>query len=359
MKEGDNVDNITIDSEFQSLIPPLTDDEFQRLEKSILSEGVREPIITWSGTIIDGNNRYKICTKHGLVCPNREREFDSRDAAKIWIIENQFGRRNLDKYDRGVLALQLKWMYAAEAKRRQGTRTDLSQKSDESQHIRTDEQIAKLAGMSRDTIRKVAVIENEANSGNETAIAARESVKDGSKSIHKAFTEIRHKGNESDKRNICTMCGKPIDEGDYYPRDVFKHKSCANKLEHENKKKAKESRFADDGRRICSICGEPINPGECYDYEPTFHKKCRYKQHVVAQRKYRDAEHSLRENVPIYNSETLLIQLLTSAQDLRNTWMQIIQINEDMGVKLAAKDKSKLEAAASNLINVIESIRKG
>lgn len=79
-------------------------------------------------------------------------------------------RRNLSAYDRSALALQLEPLYAAEAKRKQvsaggdhgnqhtGGKSALSQKSDEPP-IRTDEQLAKLAGTSRDTIRKVKVIE--------------------------------------------------------------------------------------------------------------------------------------------------------------------------------------------------------
>lgn len=147
---------LVIDFEFQSLIPPLSDDEFKRLEKSILAEGVRDPIITWNGTIIDGHNRYTVCQKHGIKFNTAPRKFASRDAAKIWIIENQFARRNLSKYDRSVLALQLEPLYAAEAKRRQGTRTDLVQNSAPSSDSgKTVEKLAKLAGTSRDTIRTV------------------------------------------------------------------------------------------------------------------------------------------------------------------------------------------------------------
>jgi hypothetical protein len=314
-----------VDDEFRSLIPPLTDDESQRLEKSILAEGVREPIITWNGLIVDGHNRYRICQKHGIDCPNREHEFASRDAAKIWIIENQFGRRNLSKYDRGVLALQLESMYAIEAKRRQaqaggnhgnqytGGKMAVSQKSDEAP-IRTDEQIAKLAGMSRDTIRKVKVIENEANAGNETAINAREEVKSGTESIHGAFTKIRHNGNESDTRNICSICGKPIDSGDCYPHDVFKHKTCANLLENQNKK--------------------------------------------ASGNKYYDAERSLRENVAVYNVDSLIMELTSSANNLRESWKSSVETNEIMGVKLSKANKNKLEKAANNLLETLERIER-
>ena len=34
---------LTVDDDFRSLIPPLTDDEYSRLERSIIAEGVRDP----------------------------------------------------------------------------------------------------------------------------------------------------------------------------------------------------------------------------------------------------------------------------------------------------------------------------
>lgn len=315
------MDNISIDAEFQSLIPPLSDDEYVRLEKSILTEGVREPIITWNGTIIDGHNRYKICQEHGIVFYTTKKEFTSREAAKIWIIENQFGRRNLDNYDRGVLALKLKSLYAAEAKKRQRGGQGgilLSQKSDEATPTRTDEQLAKLAGMSRDTIRKIEVIETEAEKGNETAIKARDAIKskdkETRKSIHGAYLDVRHNGDESDSRPLCSICGKPIESGDHYPKDRFKHKQCANKLERENKKA--------NGNR------------------------------------YEDADRDLRENIPTYTVELLLASLEMGAKDLCNSWMNTIRINENMGAKLTASEKLRIEEAANNLLSTIQTIKE-
>lgn len=310
---------IKIDPEFQTLIPPLTDDEYQRLEKSILAEGVRECIITWDGTIIDGHNRYRICQKHGLECPNIERTFKSRDAAKIWIIENQFARRNLQSYMRGVLALELEPLYAAEAKRRMsdgGNNAEVGrQKSDNP--IRTDERIAKVAGVSRDTIRKVKAIETEAGKGNEAAIEARELVIKGSKSINSAYNEITGK-----------------------------------------KKRGKSEMMADDGRRICGICNEPINPGESYDDEPNSHKKCRNRQHVMAQRSYRDADRDLRENVAVFTVDSLVMELVSVAKNLRDSWAQSIEINESMGVEISTAKKERLDKAVANLFDAINKIKE-
>lgn len=58
---------ITIDNEFQNLIPPLTDEEFAQLETNILRDGIRDALITWHGILIDGHNRYRIAQKHGLT----------------------------------------------------------------------------------------------------------------------------------------------------------------------------------------------------------------------------------------------------------------------------------------------------
>lgn len=353
---------IAIDSEFQSLIPPLSDDEYQRLEKSILTDGYHEwePIVTWNGTIVDGHNRYHICDEHGIKPTQVEQEFESRDAAKIWIIEHQFGRRNLNKYQRSELALQLESLIAAEAKKRQGLRTDLLQNSAKgSESVHTDEKLAEMAGVSRDTIRKVRVIEREANNGNETAVAARNAVKSGEKSIHKAFTEIRPK--------ICTVCGKPIINGDCYSHDQNKHKACASTETELNRGKRggrkavrvlAKPEYTEDGRRVCSICGKPIEPGTHYQDKLGWHYKCGLERETENQRKYRDADRDLRENVPTYTKESLISELTSSVDTMRQAIQESITINESMGVSLSNAQKKRLIQAIKSVYKSIQDIKR-
>ena len=152
-----------IDNEFENLIPALTADEYNELEKSILNEGCRDALVTWNGTLIDGHNRYEICTRHGLPYNTVERVFLCRDDVIEWIIRNQFGRRNLPAYERARLALRLKPVIAERAKEQQGKRADISQNSVESYRpIDTQKEIAKTAGVSHDTIARVEIIEREA-----------------------------------------------------------------------------------------------------------------------------------------------------------------------------------------------------
>lgn len=91
------LENIKINPEFERLIPPLTDDEFELLESNILSEGeIYTPIFVWSGYIIDGHHRFRILTEHKEI-PYRvtEKHFDNKYEAMSWICNNQLGRRNL------------------------------------------------------------------------------------------------------------------------------------------------------------------------------------------------------------------------------------------------------------------------
>jgi hypothetical protein len=102
---------LKIDWEFKGTLSPLSDDEFLELELSILSDGCREAITTWNGTIIDGHNRYAICTKHGIPFLTEEINFDSRIDAEIWIIKNQKGRRNSSTYALVGLGLKLEELF--------------------------------------------------------------------------------------------------------------------------------------------------------------------------------------------------------------------------------------------------------
>ena len=172
---------ITVREDFKSLIPELTADELKQLEQNILSEGVRDPLVLWGDTLIDGHHRYEIAQRHGLKFQTVQREFESEADAQQWIILNQFGRRNLSAYDRSILALKLKPMLAAEAKKRQGKR-NIPPKSAGSE---VRDQLAKAANVSHDTIAKVEKIEAQGTP------ELKERVKRGELSINKAWQEIR------------------------------------------------------------------------------------------------------------------------------------------------------------------------
>lgn len=115
--------NIIILDELRNFIPPLSSDEYSQLESNILQHGCQSPIQVWQNSkknlelpfdkedelayvLVDGHNRYKICTSHNLPFEVYVLSFDSQKDAKDYMINLQLGRRNLSQnqisYFRGL-----------------------------------------------------------------------------------------------------------------------------------------------------------------------------------------------------------------------------------------------------------------
>lgn len=88
---------LKIDPEFRDKIPPLTETEFKQLEENIVRDReVREPLVIWNSTIIDGHHRWKVIAKHPEIPYKVKRmEFADKWAAIVWMCQNQLGKRNL------------------------------------------------------------------------------------------------------------------------------------------------------------------------------------------------------------------------------------------------------------------------
>jgi hypothetical protein len=101
--------NIVINEALKAYIDPLTPDEHDALERSILAEGCRDALVLWGDLLIDGHNRYGICQKHGLPFQTvQNTRFQSMDDVHLWMIEQHLGRRSVSDFQRGVLALRKK-----------------------------------------------------------------------------------------------------------------------------------------------------------------------------------------------------------------------------------------------------------
>ena len=91
----ENTTQIIIDNDFKVLLPALDSETYRLLEENIRQNGCRDAIIVWEGILIDGHNRYEICTRHDIPFTIVEKEFESREEVLIWIVSNQISRRNL------------------------------------------------------------------------------------------------------------------------------------------------------------------------------------------------------------------------------------------------------------------------
>lgn len=125
-----NDNNIEIRPKFQGLIPRLAKHELAKLEASIINEGVREPLTVATfvsekadaapRVLIDGHHRYEIAKKHGLPFGIRDVEFEDEDAAVVWAIDNQIGRRNvLHVLDQVILVEKKRPILEGQARARQ------------------------------------------------------------------------------------------------------------------------------------------------------------------------------------------------------------------------------------------------
>ena len=156
--------NLKIDPEFQSQIPPLTDDEFKQLEENILKEGkLLSPLIVWNNTLVDGHNRYEIVQEHPEISfSTMPLRFENREEAIAWICRNQLGRRNLSPEQKRYL---LGKQYEAEkkaAKIFRGNQYTLAKKSggahDDNHHSgkKTCDRIAEENGVSRASVLRAS-----------------------------------------------------------------------------------------------------------------------------------------------------------------------------------------------------------
>jgi len=170
--------NIVINEELKQYIDPLTPNEYAALERSLLAEGCRDALVLWGDVLIDGHNRYEICSKYDLPFKTIQNDsFGSLEDVLLWMIDNQLGRRSVSDFQRGMLALRKRDIIAArtkaEATPAKNSATDESEgagaaagdapaASDDPWHaddntgrIKTREDIARAAGISSATIGQI------------------------------------------------------------------------------------------------------------------------------------------------------------------------------------------------------------
>jgi len=120
--------NIVVKEELKAYIDPLTADEHEALERSILAEGCRDALVLWGDVLVDGHNRFGICQKHGLPFNTvQNTRFQSMEDVHLWMIEQHLGRRSVSDFQRGVLALRKRDILSA---RKQVEQAQLQRESD-------------------------------------------------------------------------------------------------------------------------------------------------------------------------------------------------------------------------------------
>ena len=176
---------LQIDPEFESKIPPLTEDEYQQLAENIISEGVvLMPLIVWNGTIVDGHNRYKIVQEHPeIIFTVHQKDFNNRYEALVWICNNQLGRRNLTPVQKKMLVGD---RYEAEKMAHGGDRkSEEAKSSGQNDHLKsasegaTRRRISEETGTSESYVKRASQFSQGATAAEEVSPGFRQEVLSG------------------------------------------------------------------------------------------------------------------------------------------------------------------------------------
>jgi hypothetical protein len=169
--------NITVNEELQKYIDPLTENEYIALERSLLTEGCRDALVLWGEVLIDGHNRYAICSKHGIAFKTVQNDrFENIEEVMLWMIDNQLSRRSVTDFQRGMLALRKSELIAASIKPQpevqQETAPEPTAAGEEvtpaapvapaTRNSASRQEVAKIAGVSSHTISQIEKIQKTA-----------------------------------------------------------------------------------------------------------------------------------------------------------------------------------------------------
>lgn len=106
--------DIVVNDELKAYIDPMTPEEYEALERSILAEGCRDALVLWGNVLVDGHHRYSVCRKHNVPFQTMQHpQFQTIEDVHLWMIDQHLGRRSVSAFQRGVLALRKREILAA------------------------------------------------------------------------------------------------------------------------------------------------------------------------------------------------------------------------------------------------------
>lgn len=173
----------TVLAEMAELLPPLGGEQLAALEQDLLRNGCYSPIIVNEDlVIVDGHNRQSLCEKHGIPYKMAVFSFEDLLEAKQWALDTQKGRRNLDKWELGKIALKLKPEVEARARANQSAaggnkyvdETASGNVAESGFSVDTRKELADSVGLGERTMGKVMQIDEHAPTAVKEALDKKE-----------------------------------------------------------------------------------------------------------------------------------------------------------------------------------------
>jgi len=156
--------------EVANIFPMMSEEEYRELVRDIKENGLREPIWTYQGKIIDGRNRYKACKELGIT--PKFQEWDGKGSLVSFVVSLNLHRRHLNSSQKAMVAAEIRPMLEKEAKERQrehggtapGKPKTLSEKIREvnPKENKSSYQAAKLVGTNERYVDYAVKIQKEA-----------------------------------------------------------------------------------------------------------------------------------------------------------------------------------------------------
>ena len=182
----------TVLPEMAELLPPLTGEQLAALEADLLKNGCYSPVIVNEDmVVIDGHNRQRLCEQHGLPYQMAVFSFEDMLEAKQWALDTQKGRRNLDKWELGKIALRLKPDIEARARenmsagggdqKSEGAKSGCANSQNPISPVNTTKELADAVGIGHQTMSRVMQIDEHAPT------AVKEALDSGDLSINQGY----------------------------------------------------------------------------------------------------------------------------------------------------------------------------
>lgn len=368
--------DLKIDEDFKNLLPELDAETYTALEKDISANGMIDPIVVWNGYIADGHNRYSICKAHRVAdVETKELHKETKSEVMQWIVDHQFGKRNLKKSEQVMLLAKVEEQIAKEAeakvvesgklygKGHPKVTANLPQPNEEKKRNDTTAgQMAKKIGVSEKTYRAMRTIVQK---GTPKQIARMDK---GGRGNSASAIEEEIKEGIPDGYRKCRKCGEVKSLDEFWKRDKSSDIyeticiCCRNKKKEEGvNKDVGATVLTEDqqGTRKCSKCGQ-IKPISFFSINhgcKTFVcKKCDVERKKEAE-KSKVMPDTLNPNIPVVITEDVTISEFENIlANTINSFEIALEINKE---HITEDVKNAISKLVDEHIKKMERIKEG
>ena len=188
----DDVNDVKTIWELKSYLPMMEKSLFEQLKKDIKKNGLNDPILYFKtpagdNLVIEGHTRLEACVKQKIkIIPTKEikANFQNLDDIKFWMVQHQVQRRNLSVLEKVKLSFTHKEIIEIKAKENQ---SKAGKKNKVNVPLDTNDEIARIAGVSRATVVRYGSIVDKASD------KIKQQLDNGSLSIFSAYNIIKDK----------------------------------------------------------------------------------------------------------------------------------------------------------------------